>query len=157
MVNDLYDSMTRPQTASHDAPLQARHACRRDARRDRGDPAHVAADRPQQSTGAIRDLDWLPDDRKVVLDVSERANISAALSAVFDSQISGGKRYDEAVMGRRRAHATFFESHAVDSATLLSFAMDLTPVVQDDTLSLAAYTSSLIDAMKADVVRRLGE
>ncbi len=48
------------------------------------------------------------------------------------------------------------ESHAVDSATLLSFAMDLTPVVQDDTLSLAAHTSS-IDAMKADVVRRLGE
>lgn len=103
-----------------------------------------------------RDLDWLPDDRKVVLDVSARANISSALSGVFDSQISGGKRYDDAVMGRRKAHATFFESHAVDSATLLTFAMDLTPLAEDDTLSLAAYTASLIDALKADVVKRIG-
>ena len=117
------------------------------------------AERPQQVLGCEiwRDLDWLPDDRKVVLDISDRANISAALSGVFDSQISGGKRYDDAVMGRRRAHATFFESHAVDSATLLTFAMDLTPLVRDDTLSIAAYTASLIDAMKADVVKRLGD
>ena len=103
-----------------------------------------------------RDLDWLPDDRKVVLDVSERANISSSLSGVFDSQISGGKRYDDAVMGRRKAHATFFESHAVDAATLLTFAMDLGPLVRDDTLSIAAYAASLIDAMKADVVKRIG-
>jgi LmbE family N-acetylglucosaminyl deacetylase len=117
------------------------------------------SERPERVYGCEiwRDLDWLPDDRKVVLDVSDRANISAALSGVFDSQISGGKRYDDAVMGRRRAHATFFESHAVDSATLLTFAMDLTPLVQDDTLSVAAYTASLIDAMRADVVARLGE
>ena len=60
-------------------------------------------------------------------------------------------------MGRRKAHATFFESHAVDSATLLTFAMDLTPLVHDDTLSISAYTASLVDAMKADIVRRLGE
>jgi len=116
------------------------------------------AERPAQVYGCEiwRDLDWLPDDRKVVLDVSERANISAAVSAVFDSQISGGKRYDEAVLGRRKAHATFFESHAVDSATLLTFAMDLSPLVRDDTLSIAAYTASLIDELKADVVKRIG-
>ncbi len=102
-----------------------------------------------------RDLDWLPDARKVVLDVSERGNIAAALSGVFDSQISGGKRYDDAVLGRRRAHATFFESHAVDAATMLTFAMDLTPLVRDDTLSLADYTAGLIEELKADVVRRL--
>jgi len=114
--------------------------------------------RPQKVYGCEiwRDLDWLPDDRKVVLDVSDRANISSALSGVFDSQISGGKRYDDAVMGRRKAHATFFESHAVDSALLLTFAMDLTPLVIDDTLSVAGYTASLIDAMKADVMQRIG-
>ncbi len=116
------------------------------------------SERPRQVYGCEiwRDLDWLPDERKVVLDVSDRANISAALSGVFDSQISGGKRYDDAVMGRRKAHATFFESHAVDAATLLTFAMDLSPLAQDDALSIAAYTASLIDAMKADVVRRIG-
>ena len=117
-----------------------------------------AAERPAKVYGCEiwRDLDWLPDDRKVVLDVSDRANISAALSGVFDSQISGGKRYDEAVQGRRKAHATFFESHAVDAATMLTFAMDLSPLLKDDTLSVAAYTASLIDAMKADVIKRLG-
>ena len=117
-----------------------------------------ADERPAKVYGCEiwRDLDWLPDDRKVVLDVSDRANISAALSGVFDSQISGGKRYDDAVMGRRRAHATFFESHAVDAASLLTFAMDLTPLIQDDALSIAVYTASLIDAMRADVVKRLG-
>ena len=117
-----------------------------------------AAERPAKVYGCEiwRDLDWLPDDRKVVLDVSDRANISAALSGVFDSQISGGKRYDEAVQGRRKAHATFFESHAVDAATMLTFAMDLSPLLKDDALSVAAYTASLIDAMKADVIKRLG-
>ena len=117
-----------------------------------------AGERPRQVLGCEiwRDLDWLPDNRKVVLDLSERANISAALSAVFDSQITGGKRYDDAVMGRRRAHATFFESHGVDKATLLAFAMDLTPLLRDDALSMSDYVSSLIDEMKADVVKRLG-
>lgn len=116
-----------------------------------------ASERPEALYGCEiwRDLDWLPDNRKVVLDVSERANISAALSAVFDSQISGGKRYDDAVMGRRRAHATFFESHAVDAATLLTFAMDLSPLMHDETQSLASYTAALVDEMKADVVQRL--
>jgi LmbE family N-acetylglucosaminyl deacetylase len=116
------------------------------------------AERPAQVYGCEiwRDLDWLPDGRKVVLNVSDRANISAALSGVFDSQISGGKRYDDAVMGRRKAHATFFESHAVDAATMLTFAMDLSPLVQDDALSIADYTASLIDEMKADVVKRIG-
>ena len=116
-------------------------------------------DRPEQVYGCEiwRDLDWLPDERKVVLDVSCHANISAALSGVFDSQVSGGKRYDDAVMGRRKAHATFYESHAVDSATLLTFAMDLTPLIQEDSLSITTYTVALIDAMKADVVARIGD
>ncbi|MDD2456851.1 MAG: PIG-L family deacetylase, partial [Kiritimatiellae bacterium] len=78
------------------------------------------------------------------------------LSGVFDSQIAGGERYDDAVMGRRRAHATFFESHAVDAATLLTFAMDLTPLAQDDKLSIADYVAMLIDELKADVIKRVG-
>lgn len=115
------------------------------------------AERPAALYGCEiwRDLDWLPDAAKVVLDVSGRPNISAALSAVFDSQISGGKRYDDAVLGRRKAHATFFESHAVDNATMLTFAMDLTPLIQDDTLSLSAYTAALADQLKTDIIKRI--
>ena len=161
VVSDLYEILTatRPQSVYTHAPSD-KHDTHVGVVR-----AVIAAirllppgERPQHVYGCEiwRDLDWLPDDRKVVLDVSERANISSSLSGVFDSQISGGKRYDDAVMGRRKAHATFFESHAVDAATLLTFAMDLGPLVRDDTLSIAAYAASLIDAMKADVVKRIG-
>jgi hypothetical protein len=48
---------------------------------------------------------------------------------VFDSQISGGKRYDLATAGRRRAHATYFESHGTDRETALGWGMDLTPLL----------------------------
>jgi len=114
-------------------------------------------ERPQQLLGCEiwRDLDWLPDSLKVVLNVSERANISAALSGIFDSQITGGKRYDQAVAGRRQAHATFFESHNVDEATALSFAMDMTPLIKDDKLSIADFVSDLIDQFKAEVLAQV--
>lgn len=160
LADDLFEILkaTQPQTVythapsdKHDAHVGVTRAVIAAIRR------LPVTERPIQVYGCEvwRDLDWLPDDRKVVLDVSDRANLQAALSGVFDSQISGGKRYDDAVMGRRKAHATFFESHAVDSATLLTFAMDLTPLVQDDTLSITTYTVSLIEAMKADIVARL--
>src|ERR1043166_8731649 len=38
-----------------------------------------------------RDLDWLGDDEKVVLDVSGSESLAAALNGIFDSQIAGGK------------------------------------------------------------------
>jgi hypothetical protein len=50
-----------------------------------------------------RDLDWLLDSDKVALDSSAKPELAAALLKVFDSQISGGKRYDLATLGRRAA------------------------------------------------------
>ena len=61
------------------------------------------------------------------MDVSGHDHLAAAMNGVFDSQIAGGKRYDLATLGRRAANATFFESHATDTATQLIFGMDLTP------------------------------
>ena len=103
--------------------------------------ALAAEYRPQRVLGCEvwRDLDWLSDKRKVLLDVGGRENLAAALSGVFDSQITGGKRYDAAVMGRRRANATFLESHGVDRGELLTYAMDLTPLLADGAPSVAAY------------------
>ena len=102
-----------------------------------------------------RDLDWLPDDAKQALAVSERSNIAAALVGVFDSQVSGGKRYDLATAGRRLAHATYFASHGVDEANALTFAMDLTPLIEDAALPVAEYVLEYIDRFRADVERRL--
>ena len=113
--------------------------------------------RPERVLGCEiwRDLDWLPDARKVLLDVSGRENLAAALSGVFDSQISGGKRYDLAVLGRRRAQATFFASHDVDQAGMLTLALDLMPLLRDPTLSLVDYLARLADEFKAEVVEKV--
>jgi LmbE family N-acetylglucosaminyl deacetylase len=102
-----------------------------------------------------RDLDWLPDSEKKVFDISSRQNLQAALNGVYDSQIAGGKRYDLAAMGRRRAHATFLESHAADTTELATIAMDLTPLVQDDTSDIAEYVAGFIHLFEAEVRSKL--
>jgi len=102
-----------------------------------------------------RDLDWLGDAEKIVHDVSGNDSLAAALNGIFNSQIAGGKRYDLAVMGRRRANATFFQSHGVDSSDALAFAMDLTPLAQDDSLDIVEYVTGAIDRFRADVVAKL--
>lgn len=116
------------------------------------------ADRPRQVLGCEgwRDLDWLPDANKVVLDVGGRDHLATALNGVFDSQIAGGKRYDLAVLGRRRANATFFASHAADTLEQAWLAMDLTPLIQDDTLDPAAYVDGFVGRFAADVRARWG-
>jgi len=72
--------------------------------------------RPERLVGCEvwRALDWMVDADKLMMQVSRHENLQLALIGVFDSQIVGGKRYDLASMGRRRANATDFESHGVD-------------------------------------------
>jgi LmbE family N-acetylglucosaminyl deacetylase len=104
-----------------------------------------------------RDLDWLPGESKVLMDISGHDNLAAALNGVFDSQIAGGKRYDLAVLGRRRANATFFESHTTDKATAVTFGMDLTPLVVDESRDIIEYVCGFVDEFKADVKQRLSK
>lgn len=113
--------------------------------------------RPKKVIGCEvwRNLDWLPDAEKVVMDVSGRDNLAAALNGVFDSQIAGGKRYDLATLGRRAANATFFDSHATDAATQVIFGVDLTPLVADDSLDITDYVCGLIERFQADVRQKL--
>ena len=113
--------------------------------------------RPERLYGCEvwRDLDWLPDEHKVVFDLSERENLQAALLGVFDSQISGGKRYDLATLGRRRVNATFFASHTVDEASAASFAMDLTPLIRDASLEPFTYVNGFIERFRQDVADRI--
>lgn len=101
-----------------------------------------------------RDLDWLVGDSKVALPAGDRPHLQAALAGVFDTQISGGKRYDLAVAGRRLAHATFHDSHAVDAEGGLTFAMDLTPLVQDDALDPFAFTIAHVKRLADDIWSR---
>ena len=98
-----------------------------------------------------RDLDWLNDDEKVYLDCSAHPNLSRALSGVFESQIAGGKRYDLAAEGRRLANATFLESHALDSYSMLNYAMDLTPLIKEKPLDIADYVAGYIKRFEDSV------
>lgn len=104
-----------------------------------------------------RDLDWLPDADKQALPVWARSNVAAALVGVFDSQVTGGKRYDLATAGRRLAHATYYTSHGTDEESALTFAMDLTPLVEDVNLPVAEYALKFIDRFRAEVEKRLKE
>jgi LmbE family N-acetylglucosaminyl deacetylase len=115
------------------------------------------AERPERLVGCEvwRALDWMVDTAKVTMDVTEHENLQAALLGVFDSQIAGGKRYDLASMGRRRANATYFESHGVDATSGLSYGMDMTPLLEHTDLEPGAYATSLIRAFAQDVTDRL--
>lgn len=115
------------------------------------------SERPRHVYGCEvwRNLDWMNDEDKVAFDVSPQECIQHALVGVFDSQISGGKRYDLATMGRRRANATYHASHSTDDTTGLVFAMDLMPLVQDATQDIAAYACSYIERFSNDVQTRI--
>jgi LmbE family N-acetylglucosaminyl deacetylase len=115
--------------------------------------------RPEKVIGCEvwRNLDWMPDGEKILMDVSGRDNLAAALNGVFDSQIAGGKRYDLATLGRRSANATFFDSHSTDAATQLIFGMDLTPLVTDDSLDITDYVCGVIDRFRNDVRLKLSQ
>jgi LmbE family N-acetylglucosaminyl deacetylase len=102
-----------------------------------------------------RDLDWLVDSDKRLLPLDGRPDLGETLAAVFDSQITGGKRYDLAIQGRRRAHATFLESHEVDAHDLLTFAIDLTPLVVDPALDVTEYTLGYLRRTEADIRDRI--
>lgn len=104
-----------------------------------------------------RDLDWLVDEEKRLLDVSAHPNIAAGVLGVFDSQISGGKRYDLAAVGRRLANATFHTSHATDRCSAVSWAMDLTPLVENPSLSVADFVRAKIERFQQDVAARVAK
>ena len=116
-------------------------------------------ERPQRLYGCEvwRDLDWMVDDDKIAFDCSAHENLQAALLGVFDSQVCGGKRYDLATMGRRRANATYFASHGTDVATGLIYAMDLTPLVEDSTRSIEGFVQEHIQHFAKEVQSRIAK
>ena len=113
--------------------------------------------RPKRILGCEvwRDLDWMPDEDKVALDVSKRENLANALVGIFDSQITGGKRYDRAAVGRRYANATFFHAGGQDRIEQLTFAMDLTPLVEDSEMDIKGYVLSYIEKFRCEVESNL--
>ncbi|HEY89141.1 MAG TPA: PIG-L family deacetylase [Thermoflexia bacterium] len=117
-----------------------------------------AASRPAKIYGCEvwRALDWLLEEDKVTFDCSAHEGLQMALVGVYDSQVAGGKRYDLATMGRRRANATYYASHTTDTATGMVYAMDLTPLL-DPERDIQAYVTEFIARLSADVSARLAQ
>ena len=115
-----------------------------------------AEERPEKVYGCEvwRDLDWMNDEEKVFMDCGPHPNLMRCLSAVFDSQIVGGKRYDLAAEGRRLANATFSASHACDTYTALNYAMDLTPLM-DKNIGISEYITGYIERFKQSVTQTI--
>ena len=97
-----------------------------------------------------RGLDWLCDDDKVRLDTGAYPELARKLLTVHRSQVAGGKRYDEAAIGRRAANATFFESHATDEKNSMNFGLDLLPLI-DRAITPAEYVSAYIERFAREV------
>jgi LmbE family N-acetylglucosaminyl deacetylase len=115
------------------------------------------SERPEKLYGCEvwRDLDWTVDIDKIGFDTSAHESLQAALVGVFDSQIAGGKRYDLASMGRRKANATYFQSHGVDTAQGISYGIDLTPLVENPGLDPLGYIQGFIERFAQDVADRM--
>jgi LmbE family N-acetylglucosaminyl deacetylase len=113
--------------------------------------------RPEKIYGCEvwRDLDWLIEEDKVGFDVSAHQNLAMALVSVYDSQVAGGKGYDLATIGRRRAHATYYSTHEVDVSSSMIFGLDLTPLIHHDQLEVSEFVQGFIDRFAADVRQRL--
>jgi len=118
-----------------------------------------ADSRPQHLYGCEvwRSLDWLNDNDKVIFNVEAHENLGMSLVGVFDSQVCGGKRYDLATMGRRRANATYLASHGVDESTALIFATDLTQLIEDGQLDAGKYIHGFIDRFAKEVSDRIAK
>jgi LmbE family N-acetylglucosaminyl deacetylase len=101
------------------------------------------------------DLDWLPDEIKTTLDVSGHPELQKRIIEVFESQIVGGKRYDQAAIGRREANATYFQSHHTDQASRMVYAMDLTPLIEDPNLQIEDFILEKINHFTRDITDRL--
>ena len=97
-----------------------------------------------------RGLDWLCDSDKLCLDTSAYPKLATELLQVHRSQVVGGKRYDNAAVGRRYANATFFASHSTDSSDSISFGMDLLPMIKNN-ISPKEYIAQFLKRFENEV------
>lgn len=97
-----------------------------------------------------RSLDWVCDEDKVRIDTARYPEVARELLTVHRSQVDGGKRYDNAAIGRRFANATFFASHDTDECVSMNFGLDLMPLV-NGSQSPTEFIDGYIDGFKAEV------
>lgn len=76
-----------------------------------------------------RGLDWLGDDKKILLPV-KKVELIEALICLHKSQNHSHKSYAKATLGRMRANATFFDAYQLESGSHAICALDLKPFLK---------------------------
>lgn len=102
-----------------------------------------------------RGLDWLVHSDRVALPVNDPEHITDQLLTVYQSQMVGIRRFDQAVRGRRIVNATYQEGYARGNESEVAYAVDLLPLVEDPTIRVADYVRHTVDRFRADIVSRL--
>jgi len=112
--------------------------------------------RPERLLGVEgwRSLDWLTSADRVRLDVSGHDLLLQRLLDCFPSQLEG-KRYDRAGVGRRHGNATFDDAGAFDAAEQVALAVDLTPLLEDEALTVDAFIDDLLDRARQETLATL--
>lgn len=100
-------------------------------------------------------LEWLVKKDRLVMDLSSGEKLAGQLINCFPSQILGGKRYDLAVQGRRRANATFLDSHAIDTVTSVAFGVNMSDLINENDLELYALAERYMRAFYEEKMDRL--
>lgn len=98
-----------------------------------------------------RGLDWIPDSLKTVVPVDDPDGLGLKLLKVFDSQISGGKSYDKAVIGRWQANATYLDSHSSDDCEQALYAVDLLPLLNNPSIDPITFALNFVQEFKREV------
>ncbi|MBR3685753.1 MAG: PIG-L family deacetylase [Clostridia bacterium] len=99
-----------------------------------------------------RNLDWLADEEKVFFDLTGYEQLMRDVLDVYESQIAGGKEYCTAAIGRRAGNATFSASHGVDVAEHVAYGMDLTILIEDDSIDPKQFIVDKIMHFAKDIL-----
>lgn len=108
--------------------------------------------RPEKVYGmeVWRSLDWLSDEDRLLFDTSKYPDIENGVIAAYDSQCTPLKRFDLAAIGRRLGNATFQAPRDNDVTNSCSIGMDLTPLMEDETLDIREFALAFIDKFYGD-------
>lgn len=63
----------------------------------------------------------------------------------------GGKDYVMSTLGRRYQNATFYQSHSVDQFKMISYAIDMKPLIKNPNSSIKQFALSFIEDLKQEI------
>lgn len=64
-------------------------------------------------------------------------------------------RYDTACMGRRVANATFFASHDTDKIESASYGLDITELVNDESINAKDFIIKFVEKLRFEIEDRV--